>query len=173
MNILGNCPIKKVDKIFLLSLALVLVTLVAFFLSRPSNAVSFTLSPNKFTLKSGETVESTVILGGPLSLVKNVTVTDLKINYDKSKLKIVSAIPGSFFNHPWVVKSDTEAGLFTLATNPNTKGQVTLNASNQAEILKIEFQAISPVSNIKISFDEKTSSVYVSKMGIPKMTFNE
>lgn len=164
---------KKIDQILLLSLTLVLVVLVPYFLTRPSHAVSFTLSPNKFTLKSGETIESSVILGGPVSLVKTVTVVDIKINYDKSKLKIVSFVPGSFFKKPWIVKSDKELGLFSLAISPDTKGEVSLNSLNKAEVLKIEFQALSEADNIKISFDEKISSVYISRTGTPKMTFNE
>ena len=164
---------KKIDQILLLSLTLVLVVLVPYFLMKPSKAISFAFSPDKLTLKEGETLETSVILGGPESQLKNVTVIDIKINYDKSKLKIVSFTPGSFFKYPWIVKSDKEEGLFSLAINPNNKGEVSLNSSNKAEVLKIQFQAISQADNIKISFDNKISSVYISKTGTPKMKFNE
>lgn len=163
---------KKINQIFLLSLTLVLVVLVPLFLTKPSKAVSFTFSPAKLTLKQGKTLETSVVLGGPESQLKKVTVIDIKVNYDKSKLKIVSATPGSFFKYPWIVKSDKEEGFFSLAINPNNKGEISLNSSNQAEILKIKFQAIGATSNVKISFDDKISSVYISKTGTPKMMFS-
>jgi hypothetical protein len=166
------CPMKKIYRIFLVLFLLVLVVLATYFLTRPSHAVSFLLSPNKFTLKSGETIESSVILGGPVSLVKGISVVDVKINYDTSKLAIVSFSAGPFFTYPMIVKSDMETGLFSLATSPGTKGQVSLNSSNRAEILKITFQAISPAKNSKISFDTRTSSVYISGTGTPRMMFS-
>jgi len=155
---------RKKYNILLLSLLLVLFVSLSLFLSKPAETLVIYMSPRKMEVDSGDVFEGKVLLKGTKEHLENVLSVDVKVNYDKDKLGIVSVIPGSFFQDPMIVKWDQEQGFFSIAANPTKTEKVKLNTGGEGELLKIEFRAGKKLGSSDVSFD-KVTLVYVSGSG--------
>ncbi|MDP3994612.1 MAG: cohesin domain-containing protein [bacterium] len=148
---------KNIHKILLLVLGLALVVSVS--LKTPV----FVFSPAKAELKSKETITTGVVLRGKESLLKKVAVIDIKVEYDRSKLKLISAEPGTFFPVPLKAKWDEENAVFSLATLLKGENRIILNSQKEGEIIKLVFQVRESTGKTKISFAKATSAYLLEK----------
>lgn len=155
---------RKEYDILLLSLLFVLFVSLSLFLSKSAKILVIYISPQKMEVDSGDVFEGKVLLKGTKEYLENVLAVDVKVNYDKDKLGIVSVIPGSFFQDPMIVKWDQGQGFFSIAANPTKNEKVKLNTEGEGELLKIEFKAGKGSGSSGVSF-AKVTLVYVSGSG--------
>ena len=120
--------------------------------------LAYVLRPSKTEIKVGEHVTVPVYLTGDDT--PRVSAFDIKFNYDTTKLKLVSAVPGTFFDKYLTVKWDQKTSWFALAMNPSTKKTPPTLTS---PILTLEFIGVQKTDSTAVSTG--VSTVYVTETG--------
>jgi hypothetical protein len=92
----------------------------------------------------------------------NVSVIDLKLNYDPIYLKLASAKPGGFFKNPLKAAWKLSSGSFSLATLPSVESG---NVDLSQPVLLIELMAVKANIQAEVSFDLSKSIVYLKNKG--------
>lgn len=120
--------------------------------------LSYSLKPTKTELKVGERITM------PIYLLEQdaakAIAYDIKIDYDKSKLKLVSATPGGFLEKYMTVKWDLEDAWFAIAVSPT---KPIPQARIDQPLLTLEFVAMAKSDSTLVSTG--TTTVYVSNTG--------
>lgn len=119
--------------------------------------LSYSLKADKSEVQRGDKVSVSLFLEGHESA--STIAFDVKIGFDKKKLKLVKATPGDFFAKYLTVKWDEETSWFALAQAPNSQSPI----DPDRPLVTLEFTALegSPETEIKTL----ESTVYISKVG--------
>lgn len=130
-------------------------------------AVSFSLKPSQKDVKPGEKILLGLFLSG--ADARDITAAEVKLNFDREKMTLVSAKAGNFFNNPIEVLFDINNASFSLIENP--AGDNLLGGANvENALIEFTFKSMSkskmPVTSedFEISTDPQ-SVVFVSKKG--------
>ena len=123
-----------------------------------ASKLAYVLKPSVTDAKVGDKITVPVYLLGQDAA--NVTALDVRFTYDATKLKLVSSVPGTFFEKYLTVKWDQKTAWFALAMTPSTPKKQALPAS---PILTLEFTAIGKTDSASLSTG--ASTVYVTKTG--------
>lgn len=127
--------------------------------SQTSQTLNFSLNPSSTVVKQGNKVTLSVYITGQNA--DKVSAFDVRLNYDKNKLNLVSATPGGFFGKYIEIKWDKNMAWFAQSVNPSEQNTTTPDPTLPAVVL--DFTATDK-GNVDISVDEK-SAVYVSNVG--------
>lgn len=122
-------------------------------------AISVVIDAKQTNISVGNKVLVSVYLRGQDA--EKITAFDFKLDYDKTKLKLVEAIPGGFFNKYIQVKWDLAAGWFSEAVNPS---ETRTNAKPELPVMTLEFTALSRSGSTLLSI-KSDSLIYISGLG--------
>lgn len=117
--------------------------------------VRLLLSPAQGEVKVGNEFSLAVQFSGRDA--GTVNATDIRLDFDKTKLKLINALAGPYFRQPLVVKWDTDNGRFALASTPTVS-----QTSVEGSVVRLTFKALQK-GEAKIGFFD--SQAYVSKKG--------
>jgi len=118
--------------------------------------VGLVLTPAKGEVKTGDEFSLSVRFSGRDAALVNAT--DIKLDFDKTKLKLVDALAGPYFEQPLVVKWDTDSGRFSFASSPT----ISSSSSLERSVVRLTFKALEK-GKTEVSFLD--SEVYVSGKG--------
>lgn len=120
--------------------------------------LSFSMPLNQTTYKVGQKILLPLYIQG--TMAEKITAFDVKLNYDPSKLRLVTATPGSFFEKYFTIKWDKKETWFALAKTPVKPEKL---ASVSSPLLTLEFVVLSKTDSATVSTG--TSTVYVANTG--------
>jgi hypothetical protein len=121
--------------------------------------VSFLFQTSAAQVKTGEPVTLSLYLGGKEA--DKVTALNIKFDYDKTKLKLISAKKGEFFPSSLVLKWDNNEAHYALAQNPTVRPNPN---QTTAPVLTLEFSVIANAGATQIT-SNRESLVYIYKKG--------
>lgn len=125
--------------------------------TQQQQSLSFSINVNQTNVNINNKIKVSIYLNGPSA--KDVNAFDIKINYDRTKLNLINATHGAFFNKYLEVKWNLLQAWFSLARNPSQNASFTASP-----LLTLEFLAISKADKTAISIDP-SSSIYISNTG--------
>jgi hypothetical protein len=152
--------------IFIIGTIALLVLVGVVFLNRNNllfgSKTSFGLETTSSQLQKGETFTVSVTL--PNENSNDVTAYDVQIDFDKSKVKLISAKPGGFFVNPMVVKWDIDNAWFSAAASPTGYKETVDRVDATKPLLTLEFTALEAADEGNITI-KKDSQIYVYQKG--------
>jgi hypothetical protein len=123
-----------------------------------SEMLAYMLKPEQTTLNVGDKVRVPVYLTG--DVVEDATAFDLKISYDKSKLRLDKAEVGTFYDKPLTVKWEPKQAWFALAMTPEDPQKP---AHSDEPMVILEFTTLAKTNQTQVSTSDST--VYVADTG--------
>jgi hypothetical protein len=120
--------------------------------------LTYDLRPSATELTVGQTIQIPLYLTG--DSISKATAFDVKFNYDETKLKLVSATPGNFYDKYLIVKWDIKSNWFALAIMPDKPLK---NPDPTKPLLTLEFKAIAKSTSALLKTHDST--VYISQTG--------
>lgn len=119
--------------------------------------VSFALKSTTASVKAGDKAEISLYITG--SDAAAVSGFDVKVNYDKTKLKLDKASQGTFFDDYLVAKWDTNSAWFAAVYNPAKKFS---GVHLSSPVLTLEFSAVSKTISTQVSTSTNSMVVFTT-----------